>query len=64
MNEITEEQFSAFEEVRASGATNMWDTKTVAKLTDDFLDREQVLAIISSYDKLDKKYPWVKETYA
>ena len=64
MNEITEDQFSAFEEVRASGETNMFDTIKVAELTDGFLDRKQIVAIISSYDKLDKKYPWVRENHA
>ena len=64
MNEITEDQFSAFEEVKASGITNMYDIKKITELTEHFLNKKQVLAIHDSYDKLDKKYPWVKETYA
>jgi len=64
MNEITEDQFSAFEEVKASGITNMYDIRKITELTEDFLNKKQVLTIMDSYDKLDKKYPWVRETYA
>tara|TARA_R110002110_G_scaffold164660_4_gene364874 strand:+ start:779 stop:982 length:204 start_codon:yes stop_codon:yes gene_type:complete len=58
---IQEDEFSAFEEVRSSGATNMWDTRMVAELTDDVITRDQVLTIISNYDELMKKYPQVRE---
>ena len=61
---ITEEQFSAYEEVRQSGETNMFDTPRVAELTDNFLTIDQVSTIISHYDELNKKYPLVRGSYA
>ena len=61
---LTEEQFSAFEEVRQSGETNMFDTPRVAELTDDFLTKDQVSTIISHYDELNEKYPLVRGSYA
>ena len=64
MNEITEDQFSAFEEVKASGVTNMIDAQKVAELTHDFLNRKQVLIILAHYHKLDEKYPLVKGSYS
>ena len=61
---ITEEQFSAYEEVRQSGETNMFDTPRVAELTNNFLTIDQVSTIISHYDELNKKYPLVRGSYA
>lgn len=59
---ITHEQFNAYERVRASGATNMWDTATVAALSGGQLDRADVLAIISNYDALDALWPEVRHS--
>tara|TARA_R100001594_G_scaffold7884_1_gene20955 strand:- start:1815 stop:2024 length:210 start_codon:yes stop_codon:yes gene_type:complete len=61
---LSEEQFSAYEEVRQSGETNMFDTPRVAELTDNFLTIDQVSTIISHYDELNKKYPLVRGSYA
>ena len=61
---LTEEQFSAFEEVRQSGETNMFDTPRVAELTDNFLTIAQLATNISHYDELNKKYPLVRGSYA
>ena len=61
---ITEEQFSAYEEVRQNGETNMFDTPRVAELTDNFLTIDQVSTIISHYEELNKKYPLVRGSYA
>ena len=61
---ITEEQFSAYEEVRQNGETNMFDTPRVAELTNNFLTIDQVSTIISHYDELNKKYPLVRGSYA
>jgi len=56
---ITRKQFQAFERVRESGVTNMFDIRIVSMLSD--LDREKILAIIHSYDKLVVKYPGVRK---
>ena len=61
---LSEEQFSAYEEVRQSGETNMFDTPRVAELTDNFLTIDQVSTIISHYDELNEKYPLVRGSYA
>ena len=61
---LSEEQFSAYEEVRQSGETNMFDTPRVAELTDNFLTIDHVSTIISHYDELNKKYPLVRGSYA
>ena len=61
---LSEEQFSAYEEVRQSGETNMFDTPRVAELTNNFLTIDQVSTIISHYDELNKKYPLVRGSYA
>jgi hypothetical protein len=46
--------FMAYEDVRVSGVTNMWDTRTVSNLA--CIDRSDVLDIIKNYDKYAKKY--------
>lgn len=46
---ITKEDFTAYEAVRESGATNMFDVKTVMTLSG--LEREQILEIMEGYDK-------------
>lgn len=54
MENITKEQFEAYEEVRLSGATNMFDTGMVSKLCG--LDRKQILTIMANYSKLKFKF--------
>jgi hypothetical protein len=54
MENITLEQFNAYESVRRSGATNMFDTKKVTKLSG--LDRKQILTIMANYSKLKFKF--------
>lgn len=58
---ITKEEFSAFEEVRVGGLTNMWDTVQVSLLTGELISRDQVLTIIGHYSELEKKYPGIRE---
>jgi len=58
--DITKKQFIAYEKVRQSGVTNMFDVSTVCALSD--LTREEVLLIMKNYTKLNKKYPKVRET--
>ena len=56
--EITKQEFEAYEGVRASGVTNMWDTETVSLCSG--LSRGTVLDIIRHYDELNKLYPDVR----
>jgi hypothetical protein len=57
--EITKEDFEAYEEVRSSGATNMFDVRNVEALSG--LEREKILAIMKQYSELCEKYPGVRE---
>ncbi len=52
--EITKEQFEAYERVRVSGVTNMWDMKRVSKLSK--LSRDVIYAIMARYEDLMNKY--------
>lgn len=54
MENITQEQFKAYESVRRSGATNMFNTKMVSELSG--LDREVILLIMENYEELKKKF--------
>lgn len=56
---ITKEQFQAYEDVRASGATNMFDVRKVSQLSG--LEREDIMMIMSTYASLCKRYPEVRE---
>ena len=44
---ITKEDFFAYEEVRLSGVTNMFDVKAVSRLSN--LTREKILDIMKNY---------------
>lgn len=52
--EITREEYYAYERVRQSGMTNMFDVRTVVELTG--LDRPTVLAIMKRYKELMDTY--------
>ena len=54
---ISEEQFEAYEIVRRSGLTNMFDTHMVARLSMRKLNYKEVIRIISNYGKLHATYP-------
>ncbi len=56
---ITKEDFEAYEDIRESGATNMYAIATVADLSG--LEVEQVREIMKTYEELMKKYPDVRE---
>jgi len=51
---ITKEQFLAYEDVRQSGVTNMFNVKVVNEMSG--LDRETIFEIMKGYGKLAKKY--------
>lgn len=57
--EITKEEYEAYEDVRASGVTNMFMVKTVEDLSG--LSRPKIMAIMKQYGDLEKKYPGVRE---
>jgi len=52
--EITKEEFMAYETVRQSGITNMFMVSTVCDLSE--LDKEVVMEIIKNYAELKNKY--------
>ena len=54
MKKITQEQFEAYEDVRESGVTNMFDVKTVGQLSG--LEKEQIMTIMQHYGELKNKY--------
>ena len=56
---ITEEMFRAYETVRASGVTNMFDTAAVCHHSG--LAREEILAIMKQYHALAERYPDVRK---
>ena len=58
VDDITREDFEAYERVRRSGVTNMFDVELVEMLTP--LDREQILLIMRNYKELSEKFP-IKE---
>ena len=60
-NEISEEEFEAYEDVRVSGETNMYDIPMVMMLAQDLLSKKQILTIMDNYSELKKKYPHVRE---
>jgi hypothetical protein len=60
MTMITKEQFQAYEEVRESGATNMWDTNMVSELSEGVLSKKDALEVIKQYNSLCEVYPDVR----
>ena len=51
--EITQDQFDAYEGVRESGVTNMFDVKAVS--TYSGLDRQEIMYIMTNYGALLEK---------
>lgn len=49
-----EEKFLAYERVRQSGVTNMFDIKTVSILSG--LSDKEVIYVMNNYTELNKKY--------
>ena len=56
MDNISEEQFVAFEAVRESGITNMFDVPAVIELTGGILNKKEVHTIMDNYTKLKSKF--------
>ena len=55
---ITKKEYTAYEKVRLSGVTNMFDVGTVEILSG--LSREKIIEIMKTYEALMKKYPEVR----
>jgi endonuclease III len=55
----TKEEFEAYEKVRKSGKTNMFDVNYVCRLSG--LSREKVFEIMKTYEKLMEQYPGVRK---
>lgn len=58
---ISKKMFDAYEEVRKSGETNMYDIPRVVELSGGVLTEQQVCNIIRYYDYLKDKYYGVKQ---
>ncbi len=50
----SQDDFNAYEEVRESGITNMFDVSTVSDYSG--LSRQQIMAIMKNYSELNEKY--------
>ncbi len=51
---ITQDEFDAYEDVRQSGVTNMFDVSTVSDYSG--LNRKQIIVIMQNYETLYDKY--------
>ena len=51
---ITKDDFNAYEKIRESGVTNMFDYKVVSRLSD--LSSHKVIQIIKNYSELKEKF--------
>jgi len=54
MNNITQDEFDAYEDVRQSGITNMFDVSVVSDYSG--LSKEKIINIMSNYEILSIKY--------
>jgi hypothetical protein len=53
---MTLEKFLAFEKVRLSGQTNMWDVHRVIRLTHGFLDRYDCHDLLKNYAEYKERW--------
>tara|TARA_R110000772_G_scaffold223810_1_gene334389 strand:+ start:424 stop:591 length:168 start_codon:yes stop_codon:yes gene_type:complete len=51
---ITQDQFDAYEDVRESGVTNMFDVRTV--MMHSGLEKQDIMTIMQNYGELSEKY--------
>jgi len=51
---ITQDEFDAYEDVRISGVTNMFNVSVVSDYSG--LSKEKIIEIMSNYEILNKKY--------
>jgi len=55
---ITKQDCEKYENVRVSGATNMWDVSLVCKLSG--LNEDKVMEIMKKYEELNNKFNFRK----
>ena len=51
---VTQDEFDAYEDVRISGVTNMFNVSVVSDYSG--LSKEKIIEIMSNYEILNKKY--------
>jgi len=51
---ITQDEFDAYEDVRQSGITNMFNVSVVSDYSG--LNRQQIMTIMKNYSELNEKY--------
>ena len=56
--EITQEEFQSYENVRESGVTNMYMVSVVEDLSG--LEKDTIFEIMRHYSELNTKYPGVR----
>ena len=56
MNEITKEQFDAYEKVRESDETNMFAVSQVIRLSEGALTQDIIMSIMKNYSELKEKF--------
>ena len=54
MSNITQEDFDAYEDVRQSGVTNMFNTAVVSDYSG--LSRDKIVSIMQNYGALNERY--------
>ena len=54
MSNITQDDFNAYERVRESGVTNMFNVSVVSDYSG--LRRDQIMEIMTNYSELKEKY--------
>ena len=54
--ENEQKKFLAYEDVRSSGMTNMFDVRNVIALSDNLIDKNDCFYIIKNYEALSIKY--------
>jgi len=57
--DVTKEDYESYEQVRSSGAINMFDVAAVARLGD--ISRETIMIIMQNYAYFMKKFPGVRK---
>lgn len=57
MEDISREDFQSYEDVRASGVTNMFMISVVEEHSG--LSRDKIITIMKNYSDLERKYPGV-----
>lgn len=52
----TKEQFQEYVDIRNSGVTNMWDVRTIEKISTAGITRNHCFYIMENFEELAKEY--------